>query len=62
MYQEEKEYNVIKGVVPDFGYDIKLAIKLDDNPTDKVPERGNGLYKTNVVCNNKVIGKYEMYN
>ena len=59
MYQEEKEYNVIKGVVPDFGYDVKLAIKLDGEDTDKVPERGNGLFKTNVICNNKVIGSWD---
>ncbi len=59
MYQEEKEYNVIKGIIPDFGYDVKLAIKVDKEEVQSVPERGNGLYKTNVVCNNKVIGKWD---
>ncbi len=57
LYQEDKEYNVIKGVVPDFGYDVKLAIKLDGEDTDKVPERD--LYKTNVICNNKVVGSWD---
>ncbi len=59
LYQEEKEYNVIKGIVPDFGYDVKLAIKLDEKEVDKVPDRGNGLFKTNVTCNNKVIGSWD---
>ncbi len=59
LYQEEKEYNVIKGIVPDFGYDIKLAINIDGEDADSVPERGDGLYKTNVTCNNKVIGKWD---
>ncbi len=57
LYQEDKEYNVIKGIVPDFGYDVKLAIKVDEKEVDKVPERD--LYKTNVICNNKVVGSWD---
>ncbi len=57
LYQEDKEYNVIKGVVPDFGYDVKLAIEVDGKKETIVPERG--LYKTNVVCNNDATGSWD---
>ncbi len=57
LYQEDKEYNVIKGIVPDFGYDVKLAIKIDGKDATQIPTRD--LYKTNVTCNNKVIGTWD---
>ncbi len=57
LYQEDKEYNVIKGIVPDFGYDVKLAIEVDGKKETSVPERG--LYKTNVVCNNDATGVWD---
>ncbi len=57
LYQEEKNYNVIKGVVPDFGYDVKLAIEVDGKKENNVPTRG--LYKTNVVCNNDATGSWD---
>ncbi len=57
LYQSEKEYNVIKGIVPDFGYDVKLAIEVDGKKENSVPVRG--LYKTNVVCNNDATGVWD---
>ena len=57
MYQEEKEYNVIKGIIPDFGYDVKVAINVDGEKRDNIPSRG--LYKTEVKCNNEAIGEWD---
>ena len=57
LYQSEKNYNVIKGIVPDFGYDVKLAIEVDGKKENNVPTRG--LYKTNIVCNNEVVGSWD---
>ncbi len=57
LYQEDKEYNVIKGIVPDFGYDVKLTIKVDGAKANNVPTRG--LYKTSVVCNNEATGVWD---
>ena len=57
MYQEDKEYNVIKGIVPNFGYDVKLAINVDGEKADNIPSRG--LYKTEVNCNNEAIGEWD---
>ncbi len=57
LYQEEKEYNVIKGIVPDFGYDVKLAIEVDGQKENSIPTRG--LYKTEINCNNEATGKWD---
>ncbi len=57
LYQEDKEYNVIKGIVPDFGYDVKLAIEVNGEKAKIVPTRG--LYKTSVVCNNEATGVWD---
>ncbi len=57
LYQNEKEYNVIKGIVPDFGYDVKLAIEVNDEKVKEIPARG--LYKTEVQCNNDATGSWD---
>ncbi len=49
LYEEEKEFNVLKGQIPDFGYDIKmLSVVVDGEKSKTIPERG--LYKTSVEC------------
>lgn len=52
LYEEKKEFNVLKGRVPDFGnYDIDgIAITLDGNAVEKIPERGS--YTVSVECTN----------
>ncbi len=57
LYQNEKEYNVIKGIVPDFGYDVKLAIEVNDEKVKEIPARG--LYKTEVQCNGEATGEWD---
>ncbi len=57
LYQEEKEYNVIKGIVPDFGYDVKLAIQVNGAKANDAPARG--LYKTEIKCNNEATGEWD---
>ncbi len=47
LYETKKEYNVIKGTVPDFGYDVKLAITVDNKKQETMPSSpkgDNGLY------------------
>ena len=48
LYEEEKTYNVLKGTIPDFDYDVKLAVTIDDKESKTIPDRG--LYKVNVTC------------
>ena len=58
LYEEEKEFNVLKGTIPDFGYDIKmLSVVVDDKKETNIPARG--LYKTNVDCTNGTTGEWD---
>ena len=56
LYEEEKEYNVLKGQIPDFGYDVKFAVTIDGAKSNKIPERqksaDNSYYKVQVSCTN----------
>ncbi len=64
MYQENKSYNVIKGTVPDFGYDVKFAVLVDEQKTNEIPtepknEQGQ-YYKVNVDCGkSKTTGEWD---
>ncbi len=59
LYEEEQEFNVLKGQIPDFGYDIKmLSVNIDGVKQKEIPKRG--LYKTNVECSGeKTTGKWD---
>ncbi len=61
FYEEKKAFNVLKGRIPDFGYDIKmLSVVIDDKKSETIPERG--LYKTNVHCTNGTFGEWDYNN
>ena len=61
FYEEKKSFNVLKGRIPDFGYDIKLlSVVVDDKKSESIPERG--LYKTNVHCTNGTFGEWDYNN
>ena len=61
FYEEKKSFNVLKGRIPDFGYDIKmLSVVIDDKKSENIPERG--LYKTNVHCTNGTFGEWDYNN
>ncbi len=49
FYEEKREFNVLQGRIGDFDYDVKLAIVVDGEKVDKVPERG--LYSVASTCN-----------
>ncbi len=49
FYEEKREFNVLQGRIGDFDYDVKLAIVVDGEKVDKVPERG--LYSVVSTCN-----------
>ena len=36
LFQEEKQYNVINGVVPDWDYDVKVAINVNGKEQSKI--------------------------
>lgn len=58
LYAENKEFNVLKGQIPDFGYDIKmLSVVVDGEKSKTIPSRG--LYKTQIDCSNGTIGKWD---
>ncbi|MCI9280419.1 MAG: hypothetical protein HFJ02_06455, partial [Bacilli bacterium] len=61
FYEEKKSFNILKGKIPDFDYDIKmLSVVIDDKKSDIIPERG--LYKANVDCTKGTIGKWDYNN
>ena len=61
FYEEKKSFNILKGRIPDFGYDIKLlSVVVNDKKSDSIPERG--LYKTNVHCTNGTFGEWDYNN
>ena len=48
LYEEKKEFNVLKGQIPDFGYDIKmLSVVIDGEKSKNIPERG--YYKRKLI-------------
>ena len=58
LYEEEKEFNVLKGTIPDFGYDIKLlSVVVDGEKSKSIPTRG--YYQTQIECSNGTIGKWD---
>ena len=58
LYEENKEFNVLKGQIPDFGYDIKmLSVVVDGEKSKSIPSRG--LYKTEVECSNGTRGEWD---
>ena len=63
-YQENKSYNVIKGTIPDFGYDVKFAVLVDNNKEDNIPsepknEQGE-YYQVDVDCGEgKTTGEWD---
>ena len=64
LYQEEKEYNIIRGIVPDWDYDIKVAINVDGEDRKEVPDSNykdeeNNYYKVGVSCSNDVKGEWD---
>ncbi len=63
-YQENKSYNVIKGTIPDFGYDVKFAVLVDEQKTNEIPtepkNKDGKYYKVNVDCgNSKTTGEWD---
>ena len=63
LYEEEKEYNVLKGQIPDFGYDVKVAITVDGKKQESVPGRKDNnkdkYYEVQVTCNNNTQGEWD---
>ena len=63
LYEEEKEYNVLKGQIPDFGYDVKFAVTVDKQKSDNIPGRqdNNGnYYDVKVSCTNgTTVGEWD---
>lgn len=49
LYEEKKEFNILKGRVPNFmSADVSLAFVVNDVPSEKVPAKGN--YIVDVTC------------
>ncbi len=48
LYEENKQFNVLRGQVPAYNYDIRIAVTVDGENVDTIPEKG--LYDTKVTC------------
>ncbi len=61
LYEEKKEFNVLRGKVPDFGdYDIKLAFTINGNQISdgNFPNKGDGYAANSVTCKNGVTAEW----
>ena len=63
LYEEEKTYNVLKGTIPDFDYDVKLAVTIDGNDSKAIPETPykseDQYYEAQVDCDNGAQGEWD---
>lgn len=57
LYEEKKEFNVLRGRVLEFKNDIKLAIKVNDVVVNEIPAQGD--YKVLVDCGNTAKGSWD---
>ena len=57
IYEEEKEYNVLKGQIPDFGYDVKFAFTVEGNKAEKLPTDKN--YVVDITCDNDIKAEWD---
>ncbi len=63
-YESEKEYNVIEGIVPDFSYDVKFAIEVDNVKQDNIPTTPKGTgkdkyYKVTATCDEGIKAEWD---
>ncbi len=59
MYEEKQTFDVLKGTVPDFKSDVKLAITLNGEETETIPEKTEDTnYEVTVTCDNGAEGKW----
>ncbi len=57
LYKEEQSFNVLQGIVPDFNRgDLKLAITVNGEKKDVIPDKGN--YKVEVNCDQDAKGNW----
>jgi hypothetical protein len=58
IFKEEKTFNVLKGIVPEFyNSDIEIAYTVDGVSVDEAPESGS--YGVFVSCDNNATGKWD---
>ncbi len=63
-YENEKEYNVIKGIIPDFSYDVKFAVTIDNQASESIPTTPKDANKTNyykvtATCDNGIKAEWD---
>ncbi len=63
-YENEKEYNVIKGIIPDFSYDVKFAIEVDGTKKNNIPTTPKGTnqtkyYKVTATCDDGIKAEWD---
>lgn len=59
IYQEKKEFDVIRGNVPDQNYDVQLAFVVDGVATDNMPSRESGKAVESIVCDKNATGVFD---
>ncbi len=64
IYQEQKEYDVIEGSVPEFmdNFDVKVALTIDGSPATTFPEKESGKTVESIVCNKGASATWDYYN
>ncbi len=64
VYQEQKEYDVIEGSVPEFmdDFDVKVALTIDGTPGTTFPEKGNDKAVESIVCNKGASASWDYDN
>jgi len=64
MYEQKKEYDVMKGSIPSFlsDYDVKVAILVDGVGTDTIPSKESGKALEEIICDHGASGSWDYQN
>lgn len=62
LYEEKKEFNILKGIVPNFSKsDVEIAMTLNGEFIKEIPKKSNFL-KVNVDCGSTATGSWDHEN
>ena len=65
LFEENQEFDVIKGIVPDQNYDLVLSFQVEDENGDQILSNtlpSDHTYEVSITCNNGASGSWDYEN
>ena len=64
IYQEQQEFDVIKGSVPEYmsDYDVSLAVTIDGNLSKTFPTKDSGKSVSSIECSKGASASWDYKN